>query len=346
MLDLDEGMECIHFVGVNGSGKTTLLESIYLMVRGRTFRGRKAGSITTEGERRLRIEGRFGLGQGSDEIGLVFERAERGTQRWLDGVEMLGERPWQCPVRIKLIGENPQSLWEGEPVVRRGLLDWNVFHVEHQVGRLRMDLRRVLGQRNAALRMSPPDPSPWDASFLEIARRMTEIRAAFMEQWRREFVDLAVAFSFLTGTDLHFERGWSMTSELVEALAASRVAEIQRGQTLVGPHRADFSIRRDDRPLRFSRGQAKVVVLLLQLAAERVHRAAGLSPSLWLLDDLESELDDDTNARILDLLNGTGSQRISTHLPRRHDRHLTGSTGYARMFHVEHGCVSPWQAEA
>ncbi|MFZ0790142.1 MAG: AAA family ATPase, partial [Chromatiaceae bacterium] len=43
--------------GANGAGKTTLLEAIYLLGRGRSFRGRRAGEITTEGERESLVEG-------------------------------------------------------------------------------------------------------------------------------------------------------------------------------------------------------------------------------------------------------------------------------------------------
>ncbi|NCC23428.1 MAG: DNA replication and repair protein RecF, partial [Alphaproteobacteria bacterium] len=290
-LDLRESSQRVLLTGANGAGKTTLLEAIYLLARGRSFRGRKAGSLTTDGERRTLIEGRFREVDSSSDSILVFERSGRGSLRRYNSVVMGSLPPSESPLRVKLVGENPQMLLEGDPTLRRGLLDWNVFHVEHQLGRLRADLRRVLAQRNAALREGGARVSAWDPAFVDLSNQMTGKRMAFLDRWRTQFRSLADDFAFLDGCDLFFERGWPKDSELLSILERGRSAEIQRGQTLAGAHRADFRINHDGSPSRLSRGQAKVAVCLLQLAAERVHRMAGLAPSLWLLDDVDAELD-------------------------------------------------------
>jgi hypothetical protein len=132
----------------------------------------------------------------------------RGTERRINGVASGVGAPSNNPVRVKLVGENPQALLEGEPTLRRSLLDWNLFHVEHQLGRLRMELRRVLSQRNLALRIRGPGPSAWDPSFVEISEEITEKRESFVHAWRSHFLALAHEFPFLAGCDLLFERGW------------------------------------------------------------------------------------------------------------------------------------------
>ncbi|UHD18846.1 DNA replication/repair protein RecF [Thiocapsa bogorovii] len=339
-LDLRKESHRILLTGANGAGKTTFLEAVYLLSRGRSFRGRKAGSLTTDGETRTLIEGVFREADSSGESTLVFERSRRGSLRRYNGVAMGSLPPSDSPLRVKLVGENPQALLEGEPMLRRGLLDWNVFHVEHRLGRLRADLRRVLAQRNAALRHAGSGVSIWDPTFVQLSARITEKREAFVDLWRTQFRSLANHFSFLDDFELVFERGWPRDSDLTEILEQGRSADIQRGQTLAGAHRADIGISRDRAPPRLSRGQAKVAVCLLQLAAERVHRGKGLAPSLWLLDDIDAELDTATGDRLWRLFEEAEGQRMVARLGYHPTEIKDGSIHQDTMFHVEQGIVT------
>ncbi|MFB1507868.1 MULTISPECIES: DNA replication/repair protein RecF [unclassified Thiocapsa] len=339
-LDLRDESHRVLLSGANGAGKTTLLEAIYLLARGRSFRGRKAGALTTDGEGRTLIEGRLLEASSSSESMLVFERSGRGSLRQYNSVVVGPLPPSDSPLRVKLVGENPQVLLEGEPTLRRGLLDWNLFHVEHQLGRLRADLRRVLAQRNVALRQPGSNASFWDPAFIDLSQRLTEKRVVFLDAWRTQFRSLAVEFPFLDECDLVFERGWTNEGELSEILKRGRSAEIQRGQTLAGAHRADLGIARAGVRSRLSRGQAKVAVCLLQLAAERVHRAAGLTPSLWLLDDIDAELDASTAHRLWRLFGEPYGQHFITRVNDGVGRIADAAAAPERMFHVEHGTLS------
>jgi DNA replication and repair protein RecF len=340
-LDLRQESPRILLTGANGAGKTTLLEAVYLLARGRSFRGRKAGSLTTDGEHRTLIEGVFRESDSSSESMLVFERSSRGSLRRYNSVAMESRPPSESPLRVKLVGENPQALLEGEPILRRGLLDWNVFHVEHRLGQLRADLRRVLAQRNAALRQTGSGASFWDPTFVDLCDRITAKREAFVELWGAQFRSFAKGFSFLDGCDLLFERGWPQDTELTDILRRGRSAEVQRGQTLAGAHRADIRIGRDGAGFRLSRGQAKVTVCLLQLAAERVHLGTGLAPSLWLLDDIGAEIDRRSADCLRRLLGELGTQQLVARLSYETRDGFDGSVVADSMFHVEHGTLRP-----
>lgn len=335
-LESGPGIKEIRVTGPNGSGKTTLIEAIYLLARGRSFRGRKAGGLTTTGEARTLVEGRLLGAGGYEECVVAFERDGRGSQHRINGSTVSALAPRDQPFRVKLIGENSQSLLDGEPSLRRTLLDWNLFHVEHVVGGLRANLKRVLAQRNAALRARRPDTSAWDPVFIELSLSLTARRADFVERWRGAFSALADEVPFLHGCELVFSQGWSAGSELSDALAHAHESELDRGQTLVGAHRADISIRRDDRVVSLSRGQAKIAICLLQLAAERVHIDAGLDPSLWLLDDIEAELDECATEWLHRAFETTDSQRILA-WPTSRARQSTDGSPTVFMFHVEHG---------
>ncbi|TCT19025.1 DNA replication/repair protein RecF [Thiobaca trueperi] len=336
-IDLDAPVVILS--GGNGAGKTTVLEAIYLLARGRSFRGRKAGPITTNGECCTSIKG-FCTGQ-RGKLSLGFYRDRTGTQRSLDSAPWENQDATHFPISVKLIGENAQSLLDGDPALRRTYLDWNVFHVEHRFGRLRKNFHRTLSQRNAVLRSKDWADGIWSRSFVELAEEVNRYREQFFTDWRVQFLQLCPTFDFLADCDIRFRRGWSDRDSLGDALTQVRAAEVSCGYTLIGPSRADFTVERDGKAACFSRGQAKALVCLLQLAADRVHAEHGVGASVWLLDDLEAELDQDTCSKIWSIFAATEAQRFVTRVSTRPMADEWTAGGKACLFHVEHGVLTP-----
>lgn len=336
-LDLAFDTQPLLLTGANGAGKTSILEAIYLLARGRTFRGTKAGPLTTQGESYTRIEGIY---QPSDHDAVRLRYVKEGATASRDVHPPLwpetGSADWRSPLQVKLVGENAQILLDGEPSLRRRFLDWNVFHVEHRFAQIHKDFTRVLMQRNAAIRSGGGQHGLWDRSFIALAESMDRRRAAFHAEWRACFLDLRDDYPFLQGADLRYRRGWPDGRELGETLASLVDQESARGYTLAGPSRADFRVEPGEGRRGFSRGQAKIVVALLQLAAERVHRAHGRDPVVWLLDDLEAELDRTMAERLWNAFGSTGNQVIATRVATDGDPGIFADTESLAMFHVEH----------
>nr|WP_246194638.1 DNA replication and repair protein RecF [Allochromatium palmeri] len=336
-LDFAIDTRTLLLTGANGAGKTSILEAIYLLARGRTFRGTKAGPLTTNGASFTRIEGVY---QPSDREAVRIRYVKEGAAAtravhpplWPE----TGGADWRSPLQVKLIGENAQTLLDSEPSLRRRFLDWNVFHVEHRFAQLHKDFTRVLMQRNAAIRSGGSQRGLWDRSFIELAESMDRQRGLFHAEWRACFLDLRDDYPFLRAADLHYRRGWPDGRALGETLDSLADQELTRGYTLAGPSRADFRIEPGEGRRGFSRGQAKIVVALLQLAAERVHRAHGRASVIWLLDDLEAELDRAMAERLWNAFESTGNQIIVTRVATDSDPGLFGKSQSLAMFHVEH----------
>ncbi|MCK7575546.1 MAG: AAA family ATPase [Chromatiales bacterium] len=242
-LDLALDTRTLLLTGANGAGKTSVLEAIYLLARGRSFRGTKAGPLTTQGESYTRIEGVY---QPSDRDAVRLRYVKEGATASRDIQPPLwpesGGADWRSPLQVKLVGENAQILLDGEPSLRRRFLDWNVFHVEQRFAQIHKDFTRVLMQRNAAIRSGGGRHGLWDRSFIDLAESMNRRRALFHAEWRACFLELGEGYPFLRAADLHYRRGWPDGRDLGETLASLADQELARGYTLAGPSRADFRV--------------------------------------------------------------------------------------------------------
>ncbi len=334
-LELPSGNVLI--TGLNGAGKTSILEGIYLAARGRTFRSRKAGPVTTEGASGTQVE-IAGVDQTGAPQTLTYRRlGSEVVRRW--GASELINGP-DVGLRVRLIGENCQILLDGEPGLRRRFLDWNLFHVEPGYARVLGSFRRAQWQRNAWLREGASGPAVWDGVLAESGEELTAYRQRFLEEWGQAFRGLSTSIGMFSGLRLELRPGWAQDTPLAGSLRGGLPADRSCGYTRTGPVRADFVVRSEAGPFRPSRGQAKTMVALLQIAADQVERERAGRGSVWLIDDLEADLDETSKSAVRRLLEGTREQLVLTKVS---DAPPVGSArrdGFGSWFHVEQGIVS------
>ena len=110
------------------------------------------------------------------------------------------------------------------------------------------------------------------------------------------------------GPDAETARTDASTTRIAElfrqALAAKRTSELERGLTLVGPHRDDLLLRIRGLPVKgyASHGESWSVALSLRLASAELLRAdSRLGDPVLILDDVFAELDTDRRARLAHL---------------------------------------------
>jgi DNA replication and repair protein RecF len=104
----------------------------------------------------------------------------------------------------------------------------------------------------------------------------------------------------------------AIEAKLAEALAGARTSEVERGVTLVGPHRDDVTLTLGELPAKgyASHGESWSFALALRLAAFELLRTEGIEPVL-VLDDVFAELDAGRRQRLAEMT-GTASQVIVT----------------------------------
>ncbi len=103
--------------------------------------------------------------------------------------------------------------------------------------------------------------------------------------------------------------------ELVAERLALRVqAELVAGRALVGVHRDDLEIKFDGHDIRKfgSAGQQRSALLLLQLANMSVFHATHGEYPLFLMDDIDAELDYRRIGKLLEFLDGKAQTFVTT----------------------------------
>jgi DNA replication and repair protein RecF len=104
----------------------------------------------------------------------------------------------------------------------------------------------------------------------------------------------------------------ALRDRLLAAFAEARTSEVERGVTLVGPHRDEVALALGTLPAKgyASHGESWSFALALRLAAYDLLRAEGIEPVL-VLDDVFAELDTGRRERLAELVGGA-SQLLVT----------------------------------
>jgi DNA replication and repair protein RecF len=110
------------------------------------------------------------------------------------------------------------------------------------------------------------------------------------------------------------------------ALARVRPAELERGVTLVGPHRDELELRLGELPARgyASHGESWSFALALRLAAYDLLRAEGGDPVL-ILDDVFAELDGHRRRRLAQVVASAEQVLITAAVPEDGPAELSGA---------------------
>ena len=311
-VDLDFSPGVTALVGPNGQGKTNLIEAIgYLATLG-SHRVAHDAPMVREGAERAIVRGVV-VQDGRDTLLEVeitpgkANRARRGGAALPKARDLLGT------LRTVLFAPEDLAIVKGDPSGRRDFLDDLLVARAPRYAAVRSDYERVLKQRNALLKSAGNARRAgaelwtldvWDAHLAEAGAALLAGRHELVDALR-PLVDKSytavsrgggptaldytssVAPEIVGSTDREL-----LTAAMAAALASKRGDELDRGLTLIGPHRDDLVLSIGGLPARgyASHGESWSLALALRLAAYDLLRSDGGEPVL-ILDDVFAELD-------------------------------------------------------
>jgi DNA replication and repair protein RecF len=285
--------------GLNGTGKTSVIEAVAYLGTLQSFRGVPRETLVRTGTERAILRGESKVGERT--VTIECEVAADGPSRTFLNRQAVRRRDELHEVlRTTVFSPDEVGVVREGPSERRRFLDETLAIVDPRAARASDDMDKILRQRNALLRGGPRRFGAEEARTLDVwdsrlAVAGTEVAEA------REALASALAplatdhYARLAGEKhdvrLIYSRSWS--GDLGLALEETRAKDVERGVSLVGPHRDDLEIWLDGLSARShaSQGEQRSLALSLQLAAHQLATERLGSPPILLLDDVFSELD-------------------------------------------------------
>jgi DNA replication and repair protein RecF len=328
-------------VGENASGKTSLLEAIHLLGYGRSFRPGPVRQLVAHGREALTVSGAVRDAAGfSHRLGIHWGGSDKEIRVDQRPADSQAELSRLFPVIA--VQPSAQILLESAPELRRPFLDWTVFQVDESFLDGWRRYHKSLEQRNRLLRQRiTASLEAWDHEIALYGERLGAARRAVLARLEQALREVAREFLPLPEVRLEYRQGWREGISLEEACRSSRERDLSLGYTAEGPHRADFVVSVDDKPVRhfLSRGQMKLLVIALKLAQARLAYAARGECVTLLLDDLASELDEKNRAALFEAL--TRSEGLQIVLTGTDLAAMGGlNTSSSALFRLERGAVS------
>ena len=302
-------IDCRHglniLVGENGQGKTNWLESIYFLATSRSFRTAKLSEAVRFDEDLAIVRGSV---RESAEIVRELQAAIQGSTKTLsvNGKKESVSR-YLGQLHAIIFNADELEVVRGMPEARRGFLDAGIVSLHPPFVQTLADYARVIRQKNALLQTARNSEfslertaemlEPWNTQLVQFAEKIHRARVRLIERFNevlqkklfgREELSIRYRSSLEGKGDLA-----EFVSLMSERLSLRVQAEITAGHSLVGTHRDDMELEFDGRDLRKygSAGQQRSALLLLQLANISVYHATRGEYPLFLLDDIDAELD-------------------------------------------------------
>ncbi|HET8665116.1 MAG TPA: DNA replication/repair protein RecF [Nocardioides sp.] len=321
------------FIGRNGQGKTNLVEAIDYLSRLSSHRVAADAPLVRSGAERALVRAKV-VRDGREAVLEVEINPGRANHARVNRADLPRARELVGLVRTVVFAPDDLALVKGDPSGRRAFLDDLLVLRAPRLAGVRQDYERILKQRNSLLktagnarRGSSTEEGAlstlgvWDAHLArtgaeilaERLRLVTELRPyvgnAYATVARGASSDDA-GLEYQPSLDLGdlTERA-DLTARLLEELERRRPDELDRGVSLVGPHRDELALTLGNGERRLpvrgyaSHGESWSFALALRLASYDLVRADGDDPIL-ILDDVFAELDAERRAQLAELVAG------------------------------------------
>jgi DNA replication and repair protein RecF len=318
-----QGINVIY--GNNGQGKTNWLEAIHLLAHAKSFRTRHLHEAITFGKTTASVQGQVARGNEIERDLQIDIRANTRQTFVNNKREPLGH--YAAQLHAVWFTADELEVVRGGPEARRGFIDRGAISLHPSYAQALGNYGKVIKQKKSLLRevgegrLRPEEVisllEPWNQQLVSLS--------AQIHRARTEYVDLlndALEHS-LFGDRLSIRYVSSLEGKgdlnnyeelITQRLQVRMQAEVFAGACLIGPHRDDLSVLFSDRNLRSfgSSGQQRSALITLDLAAISVYYSQHQDYPIFLIDDVDAELDGIRIERLLEYLDGRTQTFVTT----------------------------------
>ncbi len=341
--------------GNNGQGKTNWLEAIYILARTKSFRTQRLQEAIRFGEELASVRGKVATGADlerdlqvslHDNSKTIFVNSKRETlARYLTQLQVFSFTAADLDVV------------RGMPEARRRFLDRGISSLRPAYLKTISDYAKVLKQKNRVLQLANenalgPDKvddllAPWNDQLVRLGVLIHQAREEYVAGLnaaleRQLFEKRDVTTRYVSSLENKGDMG-DYESLLRSRIALRMAAEVAAGHALIGPHRDDLEIHLDGREIKVygSSGQQRSALLLLDLAAISLYNSTSNDHPVFIIDDVDAELDEGRIRHLLEYL----ENRTQTFITTSKRSHVEGFFSRANVYEIEDGKVRSSQSK-
>ncbi len=352
-LTLDFSPKINVFIGENAQGKTNVMESIYVLAMAKSHRTSNDKELIRWEADYGKIEGVVQNRYGSFPIELSVTK--KGKKGKINHLEQLKLSNYIGQMNVVMFAPEDLNVVKGSPQIRRRFIDMEIGQISPIYLHELLTFQKLLKQRNHLLKINQGKKQIDDVLFaiyteqyIQSAVQIIRKRFQFVEllqEWAekihsgisRGLEKLTIKYRPTTGLSADWTEQ-EMATYLEQKLAEVKKRELERGVTLIGPHRDDLQFLVNDYDVQIygSQGQQRTTALSLKLAEIELIKQETKEAPILLLDDVLSELDDYRQSHLLNTIQGEVQTFVTTTSV---DGIHHETIQHAKMFHVKQGEV-------
>jgi len=289
------------FIGDNGSGKTNIAEALIYLSFLSSHRVSSNAPLITLGSQQAIIRAEIERDDRVLQIDLEINATKANRAR-INGNPTRSQREILGACQIVYFSPEDLDLVRGEPGTRRDFLDRLLITRAPRLAGVISDYERVIKQRNALLktRASTNALVPWNEQLIKFGAQLTAERISLIEAlnpWvSKNYANLnevkAASIAYKCSTEGVTNNTYTNIEVLTKRLEEVAYQEIERGVSLIGPHRDDLHLQLGDFPAKgyASHGESWSMAISLRIGSFNLLKSEGTEPIL-ILDDVFAELD-------------------------------------------------------
>jgi DNA replication and repair protein RecF len=334
-IEFTSGVNLIY--GPNGQGKTNLVEALNFFAALDSHRVAGHTPLIKQGQSTAIIS--LELSHETRDLLLEYEiNSESSNRARLNKSEVAKPKDILGYLNSVIFAPEDLDIVKRDPGNRRGFLDQLIVQFNPRMHGVYADYDRVLKQRNTLLKSARATGTKgeglstldaWDQALVKNGTEIIAARVAITEKLSPPLVtnyqniaisnnepgmfirSSVVESSKLDQDDLETQDALDTTNKeeisslFQQKLSLLRQKELERGITLVGPHRDDLQLNLGSLPAKgyASHGESWSYALSLKLASLEILKGESkLGDPILVLDDVFAELDKDRREKLSDLV--------------------------------------------
>jgi DNA replication and repair protein RecF len=341
------GLNILH--GNNGEGKSNWLEAVYLLAHAKSFRTRQLNEALRFGANHASVRGTVVRGNAIErELQVDIQTSSKKTS--VNGKRETLAR-YAAQLHAVSFTADELEVVRGGPEARRGFVDRGAVSLHPGYAQTLADYNKVIKQKRLLLQQAAEGRSsqeelaeqvePWNKQVISLGTQIHNARTDYVNELNNALDHNLFSDNISIRYVSSLEGKGDLTDygELLDTRLKLRLqAEVFAGACLIGPHRDDLDVLFGGRNLRSfgSSGQQRSALITLDLAALSVYHSKHQDYPVFLIDDVDAELDGRRIDRLLEYLEG----RTQTFVTTSKRNHFERFNSRASFYEVTSGYVS------